>query len=153
MRLMSFYFKKRFSFVFIVVFIIGIIFHQAPIVKADVILQNAQADKARLEQELANLEQEIAAKQKQLDNQKGKSVSLSRDISILTAQIEKSKLDIKAKTLTIQKLGGEINTKNQKIEALTTKISKEKESLAQLIRKEKQIEDTSIISLILSQEQ
>ena len=135
----------------IVIFIIGIIFHQAPIIKADVILQNAQADKARLEQELANLEQEIAAKQKQLDNQKGQSVSLSRDISILTAQIEKSKLDIKAKTLTIQKLGGEINNKNQKIEALTTKIDKERESLAQLIRKEKQIEDTSIISLILSQ--
>lgn len=144
--------KKRFSFVFIIVLIvIGTFFHQIPIIKADVILQNAQADKARLEAELSNLEQEIAAKQKELDKQKGNSVSLSRDISILTSQIEKSKLDIKAKTLIIQKLGGEITAKNNTIVALSTKIDKEKESLAQLIRKEKQIEDTSIISLILSQ--
>jgi peptidoglycan hydrolase CwlO-like protein len=150
---MSFYIKKRFSFVFIIVILItGASVYQIPKARADVILENAQADKARLEAELSNLEKEIAAKQKELDGQKGKSVSLSRDISILTAQIEKSKAEIKAKNLTIKKLGGEINTKSKKIEALSTKIEKEKESLAQLIRKEKQIEDMSIISLILSQD-
>lgn len=149
---MSFYTKRYISFIFVVIFIFVTFFRYAPITTADVVLENAQADKARLEAELAKLEAEIAAKQKELDNQKGQSVSLSRDISILTSQIEKSKLDIKAKNLVIQRLGGEINIKNQKIEALSTKIEKEKESLAQLIRKEKQIEDKSIISLILSQD-
>lgn len=117
---------------------------------ADVILENAQADKAKLEEELVNLEKEIAAKQKELDGQKGQSVSISRDISILTSQIAKSKLDIKAKNIVIQKLGGEITAKSKTIEALSTKINREKESLAQLIRKERQIDDISILSLVLS---
>ncbi len=73
-------------------------------------------------------------------SQKGQSVSLSRDIAILTTQIKKSKLDIQAKGLVIKKLGGEIQQKNKKIETLTTKIETEKESLAQLIRKEDALE-------------
>ncbi len=150
---MSFYMRKRFSFVFIAILIItGTYFYQIPQIKADVVLDNAQADKDRLEAELVKLEKEIAAKQKELEGQKGKSVSISRDISILTAQIQKSKLDIKVKNLLIQKLGGEISAKNNKILALNTKINKEKESLAQLIRKERQMDDISIISLILSQD-
>lgn len=149
---MSFYFKKRFSFALIFIFILGAFLYQIPIIKADVALDNAQADKARLQAELSNLEQEIAAKQKQLDNQKGKSVSLSRDISILNAQIQKSKLDIKAKNLIIQKLGGEITAKGKTIEALSTKIGRERESLAQLIRKERQIDNISIVSLVLSKD-
>jgi len=151
---MSFYVKnkKYFLFALILILISGCFIYKIPTINADVVLENAQADKARLQAELAQLEREIASKQKELDNQKGKSVSLSRDISILTAQISKSKLDIKAKNLIIQKLGGEINVKNKKIEALSTKIEKEKESLAQLIRKERQIDNKSIVSLVLSQD-
>jgi hypothetical protein len=113
-------------------------------------LENAQADKARLEAELSSLEKEIAAKQKELDKQKGKSVSLSRDIAILTTQIKKSKLDIQSKNLTIQKLGGEINQKSKKISSLNLKIEAEKESLAQLIRKEREIDNKNIMHLLLS---
>jgi len=149
---MSFYIKKRFSFILIFIFVISALFYQTPVIKADVLLENAQADKARLEAELSNLEQEIAIKQQELNGQKGQSVSISRDISILTSQIAKSKLEIKAKNLIIQKLGGEINAKSEKIEALSTKIEKEKESLAQLIRKERQIDNMSIVSLVLSQD-
>jgi len=150
---MSFYFKKRFSLVLISFIIVtGILAIQIPKIQADVVLDSAQADKARLEAELVKLEKEIAAKQKELDGQKGKSVSISRDISILTAQIQKSKLDIKAKNLLIQKLGGEITAKSKTIAALSTKIDKEKESLAQLIRKERQIDDISIVALVLSQD-
>ena len=149
---MSFCIKRRFSFVIIVIIIITLFSYPISVIKADVLLDNAQADKARLEAELSNLEKEIAAKQKELEKQKGKSVSISRDIAILTAQIQKSKLDIKAKDIIIQKLGSEIKAKNKTIEALSTKIDREKESLAQLIRKERQLDDQSIISLILSKE-
>ena len=149
---MSFYIKKYFSSIFILLIMIGFFNYKIPDIRADVVLENALADKARLESELSKLEKEIAVKQKELEKQKGKSVSISRDISILTAQIQKSKLDIKAKNLVIQKLGGEINAKNKKIEALSTKIEKEKESLAQLIRKERQMDDKSILALVLSKE-
>ncbi len=147
---MIFYKKRRFSFLLISIMLLSVIVGNN--VHADALLQNAQADKAKLESELANLEKEIAAKQKELETQKGQSVSISRDISILTAQIEKSKLDIRAKNLIIQKLGGEISAKNKKIEALSTKMSKEKESLAQLLRKERQLDEKNIISVILSQD-
>jgi len=149
---MSFYFKKVFSLVFISIIIVTAVTYHIPVINADVVLENAQADKAKLEAELAQLEQEIAAKQKELANQKGQSVSLSRDISILTSQIAKSKLDIKAKSLIIQKLGGEIVAKSNTIVALSSKIDSEKESLAQLIRNEREIDDKSILSLILSQD-
>ena len=144
---------------FVLLFIITIIvsgssfaYFNTPYAQADQLLENAQADKARLESELAKLEKEIAAKQKELDGQKGQSTSISRDIAILTSQIQKSKLDIKSKNLTIQKLGGEITQKNKTIESLSTKIENEKESLAQLIRKEREIDNKSILALILSKD-
>lgn len=113
-------------------------------------LDNAQAAKAKLESELSLLEQEIAQKQKELASQKGQSTSLSRDIAILTTQIAKSKLDIKSKNLQITKLGGEITQKNSTIQTLTERIELEKESLAQLLRKNREIDEISMVSLILS---
>lgn len=140
-----------FSFILTCIFIFYGFLYMIPPVLADQ-LQNAQADKAQLESELSTLEQEIAQKQKELDTQKGQSVSLSRDIAILTTQIKKAQLDIKAKNLIIKKLGGEITTKNKQIKTLQDKIETEKESLAQLIRKDREIDNKSIIALILSQE-
>ncbi len=131
---------------------VGSLFIIAPKIQADVYLDNAKADKALLEAELAKLEKEIAQKEKELASQKGQSVSLSRDIAVLTSQIQKSKLDIKAKNLIIQKLGGEISNKNQEISALSVKIEREKESLAQLLRKERIVNDKDIITLVLSQD-
>lgn len=138
-------FKRFFLFTFIFLLIFGNISNTF----ADQ-LQNAQSDKARLESELASLEAAIAQKQKELEGQKGQSVSLSRDINILTTQINKSKLDIQSKNLTIKKLGGEIVDKNKKIQSLTEKIESEKQSLAQLIRKDRELDDVSLISLMLS---
>lgn len=131
---------------------VGSLFIIAPKIQADVYLDNAKADKALLEAELSKLEKEIAQKEKELASQKGQSVSLSRDIAVLTSQIQKSKLDIKAKNLIIQKLGGEISNKNQEISALSVKIEREKESLAQLLRKERIVNDKDIITLVLSQD-
>jgi membrane-bound lytic murein transglycosylase B len=115
-------------------------------------LSNAQAQKAALEAELAALEAEITSKQKELDGQKGQSKSLQNDIAILTTKINKAKLDIKAKNLVIQKLGGEINQKKETINELTEKIEREKESLAQLVRKTNEIDESNIVHLVLSGE-
>lgn len=149
---MHFSFKRLISGIIIVSFLATFFVANIETIKADVYLDNAKADKALLEAELAKLEKEIAEKEKELAGQKGQSVSLSRDIAILTSQIQKSKLDIKAKNLVIQKLGGEISNKNQEISALSVKIDREKESLAQLLRKERMINDRDIISLILSKD-
>ena len=105
--------SKRFiSFLLILFFVFGIF---TPVFADQ--LQDAQAQKAKLEAELDRLNREIAQKQKELENQKGQSASLTRDISILTTKINQSKLDIQSKNLTIQKLGGEIVQKNKKIQS------------------------------------
>lgn len=148
--------NRYIQYFFVFIFIFTIVFSDQALslqyVYADIALDNAQADKARLESELSGLEREIAQKQKELEGQKGHSVSLSRDIAILTTQIKKSKLDIQSKNLVIKKLGGEITEKNKKIQNLTTKIETEKESLAQLIRKDRELDDKSILGFILSKE-
>ena len=145
--------RHFFSFVLIIaIMFCGLTYRYEFTFAADQALSNAQADKARLESELSALEQEIAQKQKELAAQKGQSVSLSRDIAILTTQIKKSKLDIQAKNLVIKKLGGEIKEKDKKIENLTTKIETEKESLAQLIRKDRELDNRPLVSFILSQD-
>lgn len=113
-------------------------------------LSNAQSERAKLEAELSALEKEIASKQRQLDKQKGKSATLSGDIKLLTSQIEKSKKEILAKNLIIKKLGGEIVQKNKKIQTLTEKIESEKQTLAQLVRKSREIDDKSVVGFILS---
>ena len=144
--------RYYFSFILILATLLSSFNYLTPKVLASQALDNAQADKARLEAELSSLENEIAQKQKELEGQKGQSVSLSRDIAILTTQIKKSKLDINAKNLTIKKLGGEITQKSKKIVSLNVKIDSEKESLAQLIRKEREMDDKSIVALILSKD-
>ncbi len=147
---MNRYILYFFSFIFAVTTIFGNYIYQIPKVDASQELELVQADRARLEKDLANLEKEIAQKQKELSSQKGQSVSLSRDISILTTQIKKSKLDIQSKNLVIKKLGGEIIEKSKEINVLNSKIDNIKESLSQLIRKDREIDQKSILALILS---
>jgi len=149
---MNRYILYFFSLIFIFTSTFGNFVYKTPTVYAGQELENAQADRARLESELSNLEKEIAAKQKELTTQKGQSTSISRDIAILTTQIKKSKLDIQAKNLTIKKLGGEIIEKSKKIQGLNTQIDNIKESLAQLIRKNREIDEKSILALILSKD-
>lgn len=147
---MNRYILNLFSFIFIFTLIFSNFIQPIQKVFAGQELENAQADRARLEKELSALEAEIALKQKELTSQKGQSTSLSRDIAILTTQIKKSKLDIQAKGLIIKRLGGEIVAKSKTISVLNTKIDNIKESLAQLIRKDREMDSKSILALILS---
>ncbi len=149
---MNRYILYLFSLIFITTILFGNITTKIPQVYAGQELENAQADRARLESELSGLEKEIAQKQKELLSQKGQSVSISRDISILVTQIKKAKLGIQSKNLIIKKLGGEIIEKSKQINVLSSKIDSIKESLAQLIRKDREIDEKSIIALILSQD-
>ncbi len=144
--------RQCFSLILVILIATNGLIYAIPEVHADQALDNARADRARLEAELSGLEQEIAQKQKELTAQKGQSVSISRDIAILTTQIKKSKLDIQAKNLVIKKLGGEITQKNKQIQTLATKINTERESLAQLIRKDREIDNKSLLAFVLSQE-
>jgi len=141
-----------FSLLIILATLIGCFEYAKPTAYASQALENAQADKARLESELSSIEQELAILKQELAKQNGQSTSISRDIAILTNKIKQSKLDIQSKNLTIQKLGGEITQKSKQIVSLNIKIETEKDSLSQLIRKEREIDNKSLLSLVLSQD-
>ena len=113
-------------------------------------LQTAQSQQAALEAQLVALEAQIAEKQQELSAQKGQSASLSNAIAILTTQINKAKADIAAKNVVIAKLGGEIIQKATVITTLTQKIELEKESLAELLRKQREMDQISPVTVALS---
>ena len=108
--------------------------------------------RAKLESDLKVLESEIESQRKILSDKQKESVSLERDIAILDAKIKESDLSIKARTLSIQKLNGEISDKEEKIGVLSEKISREKSSLAQLIRKTRELDESSLVEFALSNE-
>ncbi len=106
--------------------------------------------RAELERELASLEAEMAAQEMLVDSKSREAVSLQRDIAILEAQIAKAQLSVRARNLAIQKLSKSIGDKETTIGSLTQKIEREKESLAQLIRKTNEIDAYSLVEAVLS---
>src|SRR3989344_6044657 len=90
--------------------------------------------KAQLQSELANLQQQIDAQTKILQDKQSQSASLERDISILNAKIDTTKLNVKARDLAIAGLASDISDKEKTIGVLSGKLDKEKESLAAIIR-------------------
>jgi membrane-bound lytic murein transglycosylase B len=116
---------------------------------------NAQTDpvaerEAQLRAELDQVLKEINAQQAILDTERQKGASLQGDLNILNAQIQRAKLNIRAKELTIATLGKDINVKTQTINQLTGKIEDTRESIGQLIRKTNEMDAFTLPDVILS---
>lgn len=111
--------------------------------------QAVEERRAQLEKELAAIEAQIEEQRKILEARQRESVTLERDIDILNAKIERAKLSIKARTLTIARLSGEIAEKVRVIGSLSDKITREKDSLAELIRKTDKADSFSLAEIVL----
>ena len=105
--------------------------------------------RAVLERDLAELEKQIDAQQSILQVKQRDSVSLERDVAILDAQIKAAELGIKARNLEIERLGGEIAGKESTIGKLRDKVAREKESLSQLMRRTRELDNFSLIEVVL----
>lgn len=106
--------------------------------------------KAKLRSDLAQLEKDIDSQKQIIQQKQNEGVSLERDIAILNAKIQSSTLSIQARILSIQKLDDDISDKVQIIGALSAKLNSEKESLAQILRQTRELNDTSLIEFGLS---
>lgn len=111
--------------------------------------QAVEERRAQLERELAAIEAQIDEQRKILDARQRESVTLERDIDILNAKIERAKLSIKARTLSIGRLSGEIAEKVRFIGSLSDKITREKDSLAELIRQTHKADSFSLAEIVL----
>jgi hypothetical protein len=105
--------------------------------------------RAELTKQLADVESQIAQQQKILEDRQKESESLAGDIAILDAKISQAKLSIKARSLTIEQLSDDIGAKQQTIGVLSDKLDKEKESLGQILRKSQELDDYSLVELML----
>jgi peptidoglycan hydrolase CwlO-like protein len=75
--------------------------------------------------------------------------SLKTDISLLTQKITQSKLKIQAHLKAISRLNQNITEKNKTLAALDAKTAREKDSLAQIMRKTKYLEDYTVLDFAL----
>ncbi|MFC1721174.1 lytic murein transglycosylase [Patescibacteria group bacterium] len=139
-------------YILVGILIVGLLSSCLPYVNAQTGQQAVDNRRAQLEAELADLEKEITAQRNILTSKQREKVSLERDVAILDAQINEATLSIRARNLSIQRLTSDIGGKEKIIGSLTDKLLREKESLAQLIRKTNEIDSFSLVEVVLSEE-
>lgn len=105
--------------------------------------------KAELEQDLKNLEVLIEQQKQNINQKQSEGASLSRDISILQDKIKQSQLQIKLHENSINRLSQSISEKDKNIAFLDEKIGREKDSLAQILRKDSYVDTYSLIDFTL----
>jgi len=101
------------------------------------------------EEELKNLESQIETLSSNIEDLERQATTLQRDIAIYDAQIAKAKLEIKARDLSIADLADNIQQHTKLISALSMKLDDQKNSLAELLRRQNELDSTSLIEIVL----
>jgi len=109
-----------------------------------------QAQEAKLRAEYDQLQKEIEQWEGVLKETRQKAGTLQGDISILNAKIKEAEATIRAKNIAINQLAKDITDRTNKIGELEGRLTKGKESLAQLLRKTNEIDSYSLAEVILA---
>lgn len=107
-------------------------------------------ERAALQAQLDELQQEIAQQQQIIADTQAKKRSLQGDVTVLNAQITAAQKQIDAKNIQIRQLAAQIAQKNVVIVQLSDRIDRGHEALASLLRQEDQLDNSSIVSVLLS---
>lgn len=106
--------------------------------------------RARLEAELQKVEKQIAAQQQLVEGKRGERQSLERDLSLIEGEVKQIQLGIQARSLAIEQLSDQIGEKEVVLTILDERMKKQKDSLADLIRKSAVMDDYSLVEVMLS---
>lgn len=109
------------------------------------------AERAALEQQLAQVEAQIARNKDDLSVTQKQRTSLERDVQVLNAKIQAAQLGIKQRDLKIKQLGGDVTDLQKGIGNLDSKVVASQESLAQILRRTREIDDLTLVELALGQ--
>jgi len=104
----------------------------------------------RLETELQVVERQILTQSRLVEDKQMERQSLERDITIIEGQVKQAQLGIQARGLSIMQLTDQIGEKEVVLSILAEKLRKQKESLADLVRKSALITDYSLVEVMLS---
>ncbi len=108
------------------------------------------AERARLQAELDQIERDIANNRGTLSELQKERTTLERDISILDNKIRIAQQQIRQTDLTLRQIQTDITDKQQAMRLIDAKVVKGQESLAQIIRRTREIDDLSIATLALA---
>jgi hypothetical protein len=108
--------------------------------------------RARLEAELQNVERQILTQSRLVEDKQIERQSLERDISIIEGEIKKAQLGIQARSVAITQLTDQIGEKEIVLSILDEKSKKQRESLADLVRKSSVMADYSLVEVMLSKQ-
>ncbi len=114
---------------------------------------NAESEaerKTRLETDLQNVERQILTQQRLVEDKQTERQSLERDVAIIDGQIKQAQLGIQARSISIVQLSFQIDEKAEMLGILEEKQRKQKQSLADLVRKSASIDDFTLVEVMLS---
>src|SRR6185436_6874421 len=100
--------------------------------------------RAALQAQLDQIEKDIANNQGSLSVLQQQRVSLERDIGILDAKIKNAQLQIKQTDIALKQLGSNITEKQSAIKTVDEKVQRGKQSLAQLLRRTREVDEISL---------
>ena len=126
-----------------------VFFHFTPSFAEEVNQNAAKERKEELQKQLDNLDSQIGALDSIIQQKRTESASLERDIAIFDAKIKKAKLEIQRRDAEIAKTKTGISQKSEQIITLSDKSEKKKNSLAELIRKNNEMDSTGLAEIIL----
>ena len=118
-----------------------------PKAEAQSVSCNTPEEKAACTAQYNELQAEIAAQQLIITQTQAKEKTLTGNVTQLNAQIKAAQDQIAAKNIAIGQLSNQIQAKTATIATLTSRINAGKESLADMLRQEAQIDDTSIVAV------
>lgn len=126
-------------------FVIALLCVSAPLLSyADTAQQ-----RAALQAQLDQINQQIQENQSRLATQQKQRTSLERDVAILDSKIEQAQLQIKQRNLTIAQLKSGIADKQAGIDTLDSQVAAGQASLAQILRRTREIDDLSFAQIAL----
>lgn len=107
-------------------------------------------ERAALQAQLDQIERDIANNKGTLSELQRQRTTLERDIAILDNKIKTAQKQIRQTDLTLKQIQTDITDKQQAIRLVDIKVSKGEDSLAQILRRTREIDDLSIATLALA---
>ncbi len=107
-------------------------------------------ERAALQAQLDQIERDIANNKGTLSELQKQRTTLERDIAILDNKIKTAQKQIRQTDLTLKQIQTDITDKQQAIRLVDIKVVKGQDSLAQILRRTREIDDLSIATLALA---
>ncbi len=107
-------------------------------------------ERAALQAQLDQIERDIANNKGTLSELQKQRTSLERDIAILDNKIKIAQQQIRQTDLTLRQIQEDITDKQQAMRLVDAKVAKGQDSLAQILRRTREVDDLSIATLALA---